>query len=509
MNTSYPKPNAIPMTCQSKYSTAKSILNKFFGSIPRKPSKRSASRQAGPSYDTLEGRNLLASIFLNSSAGDLYVGGDSDNNVALVYENTAANRVTVTMDDIQSRSFDRTDINRVIFIGLNGNDTFTNRSSVPSLILGGNGNDKLYGGSEADRIVGGRGDDFIDGGFGNDSLVGSFGNDEIEGGLGNDRIFGSAGSNTLRGEGGNDVIYGSDERDRIFGGIGADRIYALGGDDYINLGDGGISGTSNLDFAIGGDGDDYMTGGLGVNVFYGGNGNDEINGGTYGRNRMHGQHGNDKLFGGRDRDYLNGGFGNDEVYGSGGNDYMISGFGNDKFNGGTGIDMVKFTGAKTNYRVTGSSEFTIRDQRNTNFGDGVDTSLGVDFYGFTNGFFTPQQLSIGGNSGSSDESGPREYLDFNQSGRANDNDTTSNSRKLYRMETPSSGSYRVNLGPLGTTLRNPIVEVYTSEGRFVARGRANSRNVVDFRFNASSSETYHLNVLGQGTNGYFSLFVTR
>lgn len=53
------------------------------------------------------------------------------------------------------------------FNALGGDDTFTNNTSKPSILSGGDGSDRLTGGSAADRIVGGNGVDFA---FGNGGI---------------------------------------------------------------------------------------------------------------------------------------------------------------------------------------------------------------------------------------------------------------------------------------------------------------------------------------------------
>jgi Ca2+-binding RTX toxin-like protein len=53
------------------------------------------------------------------------------------------------------------------FNALGGDDTFTNNTSKPSILSGGDGSDRLTGGSANDRIVGGNGLDFA---FGNGGI---------------------------------------------------------------------------------------------------------------------------------------------------------------------------------------------------------------------------------------------------------------------------------------------------------------------------------------------------
>ncbi|RPH77524.1 MAG: calcium-binding protein, partial [Planctomycetaceae bacterium] len=72
-----------------------------------------------------------------------------------------------------------------------------NLITVNATILGGAGNDVLFGGAGNDRIEGGDGDDWIYGLSGNDSLDGGDGNDWLFGGLGEDTIVGGRGRNRI------------------------------------------------------------------------------------------------------------------------------------------------------------------------------------------------------------------------------------------------------------------------------------------------------------------------
>jgi len=119
-------------------------------------------------------------------------------------------------------------------------------------IVGGLGDDTLYGDSDRDYISGGSGDDKLYSGDGADSLDGGSGKDTLEGGAGD----------------GNDVIYDGEDNDKAYGGDGNDTFYAGGGDDSFYgdagndifiFGDATIeesgSWTAQLD---GGDGDDTL-----------------------------------------------------------------------------------------------------------------------------------------------------------------------------------------------------------------------------------------------------------
>ncbi len=70
------------------------------------------------------------------------------------------------------------------FVGTSGDDTVTAGISADAILLGGDGNDNLYGG---------HGDNFISGGAGNDILFGNAGDDVLDGGAGADKLIGGAG----------------------------------------------------------------------------------------------------------------------------------------------------------------------------------------------------------------------------------------------------------------------------------------------------------------------------
>ncbi|QEG21587.1 CAP domain-containing protein [Mariniblastus fucicola] len=289
--------------------------------------RRIKSKSRFQSYQQLEAKNLLAAIYHNPDSGILYIAGDSGANVGQV--SVSGDNVVAQIDG-QSYSGASDDVTDIIFIGYDGNDTFTNLSDLDSSMYGHLGNDTLTGGGGDDNLVGGAGNDTIQGLDGDDRIVGADGNDTLEGGDGEDRIFGTAGTNTIYGGAGDDTIYGSEDADEIYGDAGADKIYALGGDDILYTGTGGVEGGSfdEGDLAMGHGGDDEFYGSTGLNIFYGGDGDDIMVGGS-GENRMHGQAGDDTLTGGEKGDYMTGADGDDTFDGRGGVDYYNVGDGSD------------------------------------------------------------------------------------------------------------------------------------------------------------------------------------
>jgi Ca2+-binding RTX toxin-like protein len=148
---------------------------------------------------------------------------------------------------------------------LDGNDTITNATALPSLLRGGDGNDRLVGGSGDDELVGGFGSDLLQGGAGSDTvsyseisnrlgvqadLDGATGDDgssedgpagardtiasdveNLEGTTANDTLTGNAGPNVIDGSGGHDQIRGLGGNDQLTadgggsldGGAGTDQ----------------------------------------------------------------------------------------------------------------------------------------------------------------------------------------------------------------------------------------------------------------------------------------------
>ena len=251
-------------------------------------------------------------------------------------------------------------------------------------IMGGGGDDKLYGGPGGgdDTLSGGRGDDMAWGGHGLDILHGGPGDDMLHGGPGNDEFYGGAGS---------DMIYAGDE-DTIINGWLADQVddtdtadvdesmesqadpmtadtvsYARSKTGVTKeLGAGGITNVENI---IGTDEDDMLTGEEGVpNVINGLDGADDLDGGTGtdpgdtvsyensdrgvtvtvngdGAGTASGGHAQgdtidnfENATGSAHDDNLNGDEGDNTLKGLAGDDELIGGLGSDTLEGGYGAD---------------------------------------------------------------------------------------------------------------------------------------------------------------------------
>ena len=171
----------------------------------------------------------------------------------------------------------------------------------------------LGGTAQNDKLVGGLGDDTLWGGDGNDLLIGGSGVNTLRGGAGDDIIRDGDDVSFLHGEDGNDVIAGgAGIGELMFGGKGNDAIL-MGSDDAAE--------------AFGMDGNDFIFGGAGAEVMFGGEGDDWIEGGD-GFDLLMGDVG-DPFGGSRvlGHDVLNGGQNDNDLLGESGDDILIQGEG--------------------------------------------------------------------------------------------------------------------------------------------------------------------------------------
>ncbi|QIG91431.1 calcium-binding protein [Bradyrhizobium sp. 6(2017)] len=319
-----------------------------------------------------------------------------------------------------------------------------------NLLVGGSGNDYLWGGSGGDTLVGNGGDDWLTGGSGSDGLYGGAGNDSLRGQLGNDTLDGGEGNDNIAGDGSHEVYYGGAGDDIIDpGSLGFDTIDGGSGNDsfYLtspntDLSHSTITGVETLQLYLisftataaqinsfttvgGGDYNAWTLtlatpGSIGSNFDYlddfvstiiGSSGADTIDvsqssvgsrwtlsaGDNLGGNVLSGGAGGDVLNAGNGGDTLNGNGGNDTLNGGGGNDYLSGGIGNDSLYGGGGNDTLD-AGVGTNTLDGGS---------------GTDTA---NYTAFTRASFTVTDLGNGhyhivGN-GHDDTLANIEYLKF-------------------------------------------------------------------------------------------------
>lgn len=300
-------------------------------------------------------------------------GGASDTAEAITVTQIAPGVVKVEGLGLTSRY---SEVTSIYFDGGARDDSITILNNVPShplptVLIGGEGDDTLAGGPDVDNIRGDAGNDsmygfgnsdVLDGGDGGDTIYGGDGlggndlADEIHGGEGRDVIDGEAGDDAIHGDGDNDSIRGGDDDDSIFGDAGHDTIFGDAGSDTIqgNAGGDQIDGGAEGDSIAGGSGNDNIAGGDGDDYIRGNSGHDFIDAGA-GVDYVYGGLDNDALLGGGDDDTLLGGWGDDVILahdalgvgpagavhtieGGPDDDFLCGGDGSDRVFGGTAAE---------------------------------------------------------------------------------------------------------------------------------------------------------------------------
>ena len=100
---------------------------------------------------------------------------------------------------------------------------FTNNWGVTTTHAG-EGADTVIGGRGQDIIYGEDGDDKLRGRVGNDVLYGGGGMDDIRGGVNHDILIGGDGDDSLKGDQGRDLVIGGLGNDDVRGGLGRDIL---------------------------------------------------------------------------------------------------------------------------------------------------------------------------------------------------------------------------------------------------------------------------------------------
>ena len=220
----------------------------------------------------------------------------------------------------------------------------------PWPIVGTSASETLIGGDGNDYIYGLAGNDLISGDDGDDRLIGGNGNDNLQGNDGDDRLIGGPGADTLHGGDGNDTADYSGSTGAVTVNLGSStysgghaegdtliRIENIIGSAYVD----DLRGNSDNNRLIGGAGSDTMSGAAGNDTLIGGAGEDELLGRT-GDDKLDGGDGDDTLVGGDDNDILTGRGGNDVLSGEAGDDTLVGGEGTDTLFGGNGVDVFNF-----------------------------------------------------------------------------------------------------------------------------------------------------------------------
>ena len=111
--------------------------------------------------------------------------------------------------------------------------------------------------------------------------------------------------------------------------------YGLAGNDHIRV----YLALGKTTELHGDEGNDTVYGGIGRDELFGGEGNDYLNGRS-GLDRLYGEDGNDRLYGENGHDILLGGLGDDSLHGGNDRDILIGGEGTDKLYGEGGDDIL-------------------------------------------------------------------------------------------------------------------------------------------------------------------------
>ncbi|MFK7769004.1 MAG: cadherin-like domain-containing protein, partial [Mariniblastus sp.] len=191
----------------------------------------------------------------------------------------------------------------------------------------------------------------IDAGAGNDRVKGSQADDVIIGGTGNDTLYGNAGDDTF-------VYAEGDGADRMLGGEGTDTIDATEAD------------TLSLRHLTSRDSIETINGSENGTSIEGTDGNNHLNFSNTELNNIVS---------------IDAGAGDDYVLGTSGDDVFIAGEGNDRYVGNGGNDVVLFDGNRADYEITKLSDgsFEVQDMRDG--ADGRDVVQLIENFQFADG----------------------------------------------------------------------------------------------------------------------------
>ncbi len=212
-------------------------------------------------------------------------------------------------------------------------------------VIGSMHDDRLTGNDEDNWLWGLAGMDTLDGGFGEDTLEGGHGGDTLIGGDGGDTASyaGSMMGVTVRLH--SQQAMGGDAEGDVFGRLVRATYPNDDGDIVVEM-------VPDIERLTGSAHDDILAGDSRANIIMGGDGHDRLYGGPGGGDDvLHGDKGNDRIFGGKGDDMLRGGDGNDHLWGNSGTDIYDGGKGNDtiyaskddtNIDGGEGNDTLSY-----------------------------------------------------------------------------------------------------------------------------------------------------------------------
>ncbi len=300
----------------------------------------SVDLQAGTATDLNGDTDSLTDIenARGSDHDDTLAGDDGDNRLigsdgddSFIGDNGGGDDTLDGGDGTDELGFDRAAVRVRVALErqrANGSEIGNNEVSDIENVLGGAGDDEIFGDGSVNELSGRAGDDTLRGGAEADVLDGGAGTDTAtyDGSAAGVAVDLAAGTGT-----------GGDAEGDTFAGIenlqGSDQGDALTGDGGDNV----LRGERGADSLIGAAGADTLAGGRGADSLLGGDDDDELSG----------NNGADELFGGAGADQLTGGDGDDTLTGGGDADQLDGGGGTDVVSFGDAAAAVAFAFADT------------------------------------------------------------------------------------------------------------------------------------------------------------------
>jgi Ca2+-binding RTX toxin-like protein len=254
-------------------------------------------------------------------------------------------------------------------------DSITQNTSIPSRLLGGNGNDRLTGGPGDDILIGEAGSDTLAGGAGRDTAdysarvapVSVTLNATADDGEANEKDNVAADVEVLAGGAADDSLVGNHADNVLLGNAGNDSLSGAGGNDQLDgaAGDDALNGGPGSDAITGGDGTDtatYADAPAGVRVVLDGKPGD----GAPGENDSVDT---ENVVGSPADDVLIGNAGPNSLSGGAGNDRLLGGKGIDAFDAGPGDDIVQsLDGANESILCGDGEDGVVSDKRDVRVG---------------------------------------------------------------------------------------------------------------------------------------------
>jgi len=273
---------------------------------------------ASGTFSAADGRFYAASgATAGHDADDRVVYDTSTGNLYYDADGSGSGGAQLIANLLGSPAVAATDI--AVFNGSAAESQVINGTNNSDTLVGGSGNDSIYGFAGYDHIYTGGGNDFVDGGADGDVVYSGDGNDTLLGSAGYDTFYLLSSASTY----GHDVIDGGTELDYLYFGTQASSGVA------VDLAAGTLAGGSSN----AADGASIAN----VESVYGTAFADRMTGDA-GNNTLGGNAGDDTLAGAAGDDYLDAGDGNDSLVGGDGNDTLYSGTGADTLDGGLGND---------------------------------------------------------------------------------------------------------------------------------------------------------------------------